>query len=1318
MPQIRTFCRIKPTGDYYPEFEVSHDTLSLRVPELLRDYNNPKANNRTTVHHEFHFNYIFKNVATQEEVFDVAAKDIVAGFLDGFNGTIFAYGQTGTGKTFTVEGYGKQYEMRGLEPRSLSMIYKALEKRTDEEIDVHISYMEIYQEVGYDLLNPNYKQQNPNTPFPRVHVLEGTGGVWVVRNLSVHKAPTEEIAQQLLQQGQLNRKVAATSVHDRSSRSHAVFTIQMTSKKPGSDTLLRSKLHLVDLAGSERVSKTGVQGHQLNEAKCINLSLHYLETVIIALQGESAPPSRQRPGSGGVKKSRYNLPNRPATAEGTRVGNISKHVPYRNSLLTMVLRDSLGGNCMTSMIATISLEYNNLGESISTCRFAGRVACIANSVSGRIWRNEQLDEKSLIKKLKKKVAELETELSCLRLAKEVGNAALDGMNTKLTDEDKIMCAEIIQGYLGGKVPDPITAGITNPQKFRECMKLLRGMIREGQDLNLEFSNNNKSIEYHKNDQNWRSTDNHLNKKNIRSITHNQSQTRRRAFEEKKVLTSNEDPEVDVLRVHPDTRIQQNQARKEVEIPITNAWTADTREAAQKPVRRKPRQPVRESTLSDEENREDNKPQDPVSRLTSLLEAHKRRSRKYQTPFEKKRVKEIKTLNSKVHQMQQEKLEKEEEIIEMKLNLATQELDMMEQEIKTNLDVTKDQVTDQHAYVQQLRSTEADPNLVEQEKLVEKQLRKRQAKFDKKLEFIDEKRQQLNEQSEHIMAEIGSAKPTIVDKFGKFRKHDGTLNTRQVYDLLRNEEKKHERAQTDLDREKYMVLSRQLEMKEEATRQKLQEFKEMLRMSKSAGYPDGLVLHNGDRNMNTAPAKGMFMHREPSRHASRHASKPVQIVEQKEENYPRSAQTRASDDTFVTAKSDFDRDEDDQEEYPKSAVTRVSGATFFTAKSNFDRPPSRASLRSFQSSIPDSDFYAKRKQEKDPTVRWESAFSRPPSSAASRQASVADFHSELKRNAEKEVQFLSPEYMTDDYKSSSRKSERRREISSDQENGFESEPEETMLPSNYVYGMNRGDKFDARKMGLASNTFDSALASMLDKSESNVYYDHEDYNDYARNTNPSFFGEVPNRKSRGTSRQRSDQIQAAYGVRQGRSRDRQSSRDSWLRQSSHSRERKSTSRDRKTKSRDRWRDKSMDSDYSDAEQKKPKPKTPNIKYRNWGPMARETSILDRLASTSIKTPEKKTRTPSKSKEDKSFDDMVVGHNMKMEYVPKKANHYTQSSKPQSAPVEPANEVENAFQSKVQSHKERVAKIRKARRSAELIQRAWRNYIKKKNKKRRY
>lgn len=449
----------------------------------------------------------------------------------------------------------------------------------------------------------------------------------------------------------------------------------------------------------------------------------------------------------------------------------------------------------------------------------------------------------------------------------------------------------------------------------------------------------------------------------------------------------------------------------------------------------------------------------------------------------------------------------------------------------------------------------------------------------------------------------------------------------------------------------MIISRQLEMKELATRQKLQEFKEMLRMSKSAGYPDGLVIHNGDRNMQTAPANAIFMHREPSRQVK---SRPVHIVEPPEdEKYPKSAHTRASDDTFVTAKTDFDRDnEDQQEEYPKSAVTRVSGATFFTAKSNFDRPPSRASLRSFQSSIPDSDFYAKRKQEKDPTIRWESSFSRPPSSAAGRPSSSADFQNDLKRNVEKEVQFLPAEYMTDDYKSSSRKSERKRDISSDRENGIDSEPEETILPSNYVYGMSRGDKFDARKMGLASNTFDSALASMLEKKDSHVYYDHDDYNEFARNTNPSFFGEVPSsRKSRGKSRQsRTEQIQAAYGVRQSRSRERQSM-ESWLRQSSNSRERKSMSNDRTVKSRDRWRDKSYDSDCSDHETKAPvKKPPPNIKFKHWGPDARETSILDRLAATEIKTPEKKSRTTEKPKE--GFEDMVVGHTMKMEYVPKK------------------------------------------------------------------
>ncbi|XP_062607249.1 kinesin-like protein KIF6, partial [Saccostrea cucullata] len=361
MPQIRTLCRIRPSAEYYPEFEASRNTLYLRVPEVLRENWTEGVRGKANVSHEFHFDYIFKNTATQEEVFDVAAKEIISGFLSGYNGTIFAYGQTGTGKTFTVEGSPKQYKLRGLEPRSISLIYKELEKRTEEDISVHISYLEIYQETGYDLLNPGARTQSAVTPFPRVSVMEGNQGVWMVKNLSVHYAATEEVAQNLLLQGQANRRVAATTVHDRSSRSHAVFTIQLSAKRSDSDVVVKSKLHLVDLAGSERVSKTGVQGSLLNEAKCINLSLHYLESVIIALQGESTNNNKRgRISSAGQQRGRSKTRDngRPSTAEGLSRG--PRHVPYRNSLLTMVLRDSLGGNCMTCMIATISLEYRNL----------------------------------------------------------------------------------------------------------------------------------------------------------------------------------------------------------------------------------------------------------------------------------------------------------------------------------------------------------------------------------------------------------------------------------------------------------------------------------------------------------------------------------------------------------------------------------------------------------------------------------------------------------------------------------------------------------------------------------------------------------------------------------------------------------------------------------------------------------------------------------------------------------------------------------------------------------------------------------------------
>lgn len=190
--------------------------------------------------------------------------------------------------------------------------------------------------------------------------------------------------------------IAETPSNPSSSRSHCIFIISVTSRSTSSDVVRRSKLHLVDLAGSERVARTGIGGTLLKEAKYINLSLHYLEQVIVALHEKS-------------------------------IGKRS-HIPYRNSMMTSVLRDSLGGNCKTTMIATCAVEDplidvsyrvlknlvtsmpNTIKESISTCRFAQRVALIANNAV----LNEETDPYMTIARLQREIARLRTELAIAR----------------------------------------------------------------------------------------------------------------------------------------------------------------------------------------------------------------------------------------------------------------------------------------------------------------------------------------------------------------------------------------------------------------------------------------------------------------------------------------------------------------------------------------------------------------------------------------------------------------------------------------------------------------------------------------------------------------------------------------------------------------------------------------------------------------------------------------------------------------------------------------------------------------------------------------
>ncbi|CAO2607340.1 Kinesin-like protein KIF6 [Lemmus lemmus] len=371
---IQIFARVKPPERKQQQgiYSIDEDDKLAPSLEILlpRDLADGFVNNKRESY-KFKFQRIFDQDAKQEIIFEIIAKPVAQSVLAGYNGTIFAYGQTGSGKTFTITGGAERYSDRGIIPRTLSYIFEQLQKDSSKIYTTHISYLEIYNECGYDLLDPRHEASKLED-LPKVTILEDPDQNIHLKNLSLHQATTEEEALNLLFLGDTNRMIAETPMNQASTRSHCIFTVHLTSKEPGSATLRRAKLHLVDLAGSERVAKTGVGGLLLTEAKYINLSLHYLEQVIIAL------------------------------SEKRRT-----HIPYRNSVMTSVLRDSLGGNCLTTMIATLSLEKRNIDESISTCRFAQRVALIKNEAV----LNEEMDPRLMIIRLQKEIADLKAELA-------------------------------------------------------------------------------------------------------------------------------------------------------------------------------------------------------------------------------------------------------------------------------------------------------------------------------------------------------------------------------------------------------------------------------------------------------------------------------------------------------------------------------------------------------------------------------------------------------------------------------------------------------------------------------------------------------------------------------------------------------------------------------------------------------------------------------------------------------------------------------------------------------------------------------------------
>ena len=271
----------------------------------------------------------------QKHIYDTCAAGVVESVLNGYNGTIFAYGQTGSGKTHTMEGRPDPPHLRGIIPNSFTHIFDFVSSASDQQFLVRASYLEIYNEEIRDLLSKDPKnslelKENIDTG---VYVKDLTS--FVVKNVS-------EI-DHVMQAGKKNRSVGATLMNQTSSRSHSIFTIVVECCESAGDKIRVGKLNLVDLAGSERQSKTGATGDRLKEATKINLSLAALGNVISAL-----------------------------------VDGKSSHIPYRDSKLTRLLQNSLGGNAKTVMCANAGPADYNYDETLSTLRYANRAKNIKN----------------------------------------------------------------------------------------------------------------------------------------------------------------------------------------------------------------------------------------------------------------------------------------------------------------------------------------------------------------------------------------------------------------------------------------------------------------------------------------------------------------------------------------------------------------------------------------------------------------------------------------------------------------------------------------------------------------------------------------------------------------------------------------------------------------------------------------------------------------------------------------------------------------------------------------------------------------------------
>ncbi|CAN0907821.1 Kinesin-like protein KIN-14L [Linum grandiflorum] len=325
---IRVYCRVRPSFNTRASnaIEVVGDDGSL----VIIDPSMPTKDGRR----HFQFNQVFGPRASQENVFD-HVQPLIRSVMDGYNVCIFAYGQTGSGKTYTMSGPpGGSTKELGINYLALNDLFQMSDRRKDViNYDIQVQMVEIYNEQIRDLL-----AEDSSATKLEIRSCVGEDGLTLPDATMLPVTSTSDVLK-LMKLGEVNRVVSCTAMNNRSSRSHSVLTVHVQGKDESGGNL-RGCLHLVDLAGSERVDKSEVTGDRLKEAQYINKSLSCLGDVVTALAQKNS------------------------------------HIPYRNSKLTLLLQDSLGGQAKTLMFAHVSPEEDSLSETVSTLKFAQRVSTV------------------------------------------------------------------------------------------------------------------------------------------------------------------------------------------------------------------------------------------------------------------------------------------------------------------------------------------------------------------------------------------------------------------------------------------------------------------------------------------------------------------------------------------------------------------------------------------------------------------------------------------------------------------------------------------------------------------------------------------------------------------------------------------------------------------------------------------------------------------------------------------------------------------------------------------------------------------------------